>query len=116
MIYYVVLVYHSEVDNSTFVERYPPLSKKKVQGKFVSKESRIKAYAELIHNEIEEWTGVKINLINRAENEEADALARLGVTPCPKEGRWVQIETIVDPSIEEPSVNLISKEDDWRKL
>lgn len=55
--------------------------------------------------------------IYSAANEEADALARLGAISCPSEGRWIQLQTIITPTIEGSDTDTINcDQKDWRIL
>lgn len=57
----------------------------------------------------------KIALVERATNEEVDDLAKFRAFPHLKEGRWIQVETIVSSALSRLQCNIISLElDDWR--
>lgn len=49
-------------------------------------------YAEAVKVVMKGWVSIKVKLIDRSNNEEVDALPRIGATPCPSEGRWIQVE------------------------
>lgn len=54
-------------------------------------------------------------LIGCANNEEVDALAKVTTSPCPKEGKWIQVKILATTTIENTTLGLISREeDDWR--
>lgn len=73
------------------------------------------AYIKAIKKVLEKWPNIKVKLLDRMENEETNTLARLGTTSCPSEGRWIQVETLLSPTIEAMILNLINHDKkDWR--
>lgn len=58
---------------------------------------------QVVKEELRRWPEARVKLIERKENEEADALVGLGAMPCPIEGRWIQVETKISTStVKEP--------------
>lgn len=80
---------------------------KKVKGAFNIKDPKMVAYVEVIKLVMTIWESIKVNLIDRSSNEEADILAIIGETQCPNEGRWIQVEVVTPSASSIPSLNLI---------
>lgn len=75
------------------------------------------AYAKEIKVCLERWPDIKVRFVDRSVNEAAYALARLGATLCPIEGRWIQVDIMIAPTIENLTLSLIdSDKQDWRLL
>lgn len=81
-----------------------------VTNEFEVREPTLKKYKELALELIKNFENIKINIINRNSNEEADALAKLGAVLSPEERKWIQIEKLLSPSI----LVISYEENDWR--
>lgn len=72
------------------------------------KESRMTAYVEAIKLAMILWESIVVKLIDIPSNEEADALARISVTPCPSKDRWIQVKIMTSSVPNSASLVIIS--------
>lgn len=71
---------------------------KQAQGDFCIKDQRMMACTKVFKKAMEGWTSIKMKLIDISNNEEENALAKIGASPCPNKGTWIQVETVTSQS------------------
>lgn len=83
---------------------------KQTKGLFDTKEPRIQSYLQEVKTTMHGWGSIEIRLIDRSGNEVVDALARIGTTLYPSEGRWIQVEVIESTSTNKLGLVLITQD------
>ncbi|XP_057981194.1 uncharacterized protein LOC131166629 [Malania oleifera] len=88
-----------------------------LKGEFEARDQRMKKYLSKAREYIEAFIQFDIDLVPRAENKNADALAKLASTTGSKWKDTIYLERIGKPSYEEDRINSVVSEfskDDWR--
>lgn len=84
-----------------------------VQGSYEVKEQSLKDYKEAVLSAIQNFDSTKINLVKRDHIEKTDALANLGATKNSSQERWIQVSSLVSPSIHK-NLEITIFKNDWR--
>lgn len=83
---------------------------KQGQWTFCIKDTKMMAYAEAVKVAMMGQESIKVELIDKANNEEVDALAVIGETPCPVEGRQIQVKIVTSSISNSLKLNLIDQD------